>query len=152
MLSIFLYEFLQFIVGFICKHFYPPFLSILWLWFCLITATPQQAQERLRSSHASSETWIRQTSLLNTRPLNQEASCTNVSEETPLNWWPKSACRLPAPHKESLEHDEPSKAPLCQTLPGWRWANCAPPYEAVCDSARERTRVCSDVSSKGMNT
>jgi hypothetical protein len=59
----------------------------------------------------------RQTALLNTHTLNLEARCTNVSEETLSNWWLKSACRRPAHHKESLEHDEPSKAPPSQILP-----------------------------------
>ncbi|XP_071003193.1 voltage-gated potassium channel regulatory subunit KCNG4-like [Oncorhynchus clarkii lewisi] len=36
-----------------------------------------------------------------------EFSRTNVSEETPFNRRPGSACRHPAHHKESLEHDEP---------------------------------------------
>ena len=42
--------------------------------------------------------------------LNPKASCTNVSEETLSNWQPKSGCRHPTFHKESLENDEPRKS------------------------------------------
>ena len=57
------------------------------------------------------------TPLLNTCQLNPEASRTNVSEETPFNWHPLSACRHPAHHKELLEHDEPSKGSPAKPSP-----------------------------------
>jgi hypothetical protein len=87
----------------------------------------------------------RQTSLLDTRPLNPEASCTNVSEETLFNWQPLSACRHPACHKESLEHNEPNKAPPAKPSPNPDDAGpivhrpMGLPITAGCDTARERT-------------
>ena len=59
----------------------------------------------------------RQTALLNTRPLNPEASRTNVLEEIPFNCRARAACRHPSRHKESLEHDEPSKATPAKPSP-----------------------------------
>ena len=65
----------------------------------------------------------RQTALLNTHPLNLEASCTNVSEEPLSNLQPKSAFRHPARHMESLEREGtrrswPAKWPLTWTTLG----------------------------------
>ena len=37
--------------------------------------------------------------------MTVNACRTNVSEETPYNWLPKSACMRPARHKESLAYD-----------------------------------------------
>ena len=54
---------------------------------------------------------------LNTCLLKPEAS-TNVSAETPFNWRLRSACRCPAHLKESLECDEPWKAPQPYGTPG----------------------------------
>jgi hypothetical protein len=42
--------------------------------------------------------------------FNPEASRTNVLEETPPSWWPRSACRCPAHHKQLLEHHETRKS------------------------------------------
>jgi hypothetical protein len=81
---------------------------------------------------------------------NTEASYTNVSEETLFSWQRESDCRLPARHKESLEGDEPSKAPSVKPSPNPD--NSGPivrrpmgvPIMAICNTAWDRTRVCSD--------
>jgi hypothetical protein len=57
------------------------------------------------------------TTLLNTRQLNPEASRTNLSEQTLFNWRPGSPCRHLACHKESLGHEEPSKAASVKPSP-----------------------------------
>ena len=80
---------------------------------------------------------------------------TNVSE-TPYNWRPKSECMRPARHKESLEHDgtrtswpakpcpNPDNAgPIVRRLMGL-------PVTTGCDTAWDRTQVCSDTSSTAM--
>uniref|UniRef100_A0AAZ3QPA8 Tc1-like transposase DDE domain-containing protein n=1 Tax=Oncorhynchus tshawytscha TaxID=74940 RepID=A0AAZ3QPA8_ONCTS len=85
--------------------------------------------------------------LLNTLPLNLEASRINVSEETPFTRLPRSACKRPDRHKELQEHDEPSKAPLAKPSLNPDGAGpivCRPmgiPITAGCDTARDQTRV-----------
>ena len=59
----------------------------------------------------------RLTSLLNTHQINLEASRTNVTEETQFNWRPGSSHRHPACQNESLERDQPSKAPPAKAFP-----------------------------------
>ena len=92
----------------------------------------------------------RQTALLNTRQLNPKASRTNVSEDTPFNWRPRSACRRPTRHKESLERDELSKALPAKPSPNLDDAEpivrcpMGLPVTAGCDTAWDRTQVCSD--------
>ena len=74
---------------------------------------------RQRSSHVSSETC--QTTFLNTRQLNSEASRTNALEETPFNWRPRAACRHPSRHKSMMSQVKPpwpnpplTRTTLCQ--------------------------------------
>jgi hypothetical protein len=128
--------------------FYPHFLSNFDL---VLSLQLPNGLGRRRSSHASSETV-----LLNTHPLNPEANCTNVSEETLFNWRPRSTCRHPARHKESLERDEPSKAPLAKPSPSPDDAGpilrcpMGLPITAGYDTVKEQTGVCSDASSTAM--
>ena len=98
----------------------------------------------------------RQPALLNARSLNPKACRTNVSEETLFNWRPKSACRRPAHHKESLERDEPNKALPAKPSPNPDVAGrivrrpMGLPVTAGYDTARDRPRVSKDASSTAM--
>uniref|UniRef100_A0AAZ3PYW9 Origin recognition complex subunit 1 n=1 Tax=Oncorhynchus tshawytscha TaxID=74940 RepID=A0AAZ3PYW9_ONCTS len=75
--------------------------------------TPQWALE-VKVESCVPRNMTRQTALLNTRPLNPEASCTNVSGGNTVQLTNKVS---PARHKKSLEHEKPSKAPPSQNLP-----------------------------------
>ena len=122
-----------------------PHFSPQMLWYP-ITILSHHCNSPTDSGEEKVESCIRQTTLLNTRPLNPEASCTNVLEETLFNWRPKSACRCPAHHKESLERDEPSKAPPAK--PSNTPDEAGPivhrpmgvPVTAGCDTAWDRNR------------
>jgi hypothetical protein len=104
---------------------------------CVLRNTTRQA-----SCHTARLTWL--------------ASRTNVSEETPYSWRPEDSMHAPGRHKESLEHDgtrtsRPAKpspnpddvGPIVHRL------MCLPVL-ASCDTALDRTRICSDASSTAM--
>jgi hypothetical protein len=62
------------------------------------------------------------------------------------SWRPKSECMRPARHKESLEHDGTTTSQpgcLCPIGPIARRLTGLPVADG-CDTARDRTRICSD--------
>ena len=65
-----------------------------------------------------------QTALLNTRPLNPEAPMSQRKHCSTDDQ--KSACRRSARHQESLEGDEPSKAPPAKPSPNLTWMTLGP--------------------------
>jgi hypothetical protein len=97
------------------RIFSPQFCDIQ-LRSCLIAATPQ---------------------LLNTRPLNPEASCTNVLEETPFS------LQVPGPPLGYTR--APCDAGTIVLRPMGLLVT------AGCDTAWDRTQVCSDTSSTAMH-
>jgi hypothetical protein len=88
--------------------------------------------------------------------LNMEASRTNVSEETPYNWRLKSVCVRPGRNMESLERDgtrtsRPAKlSPIPDDAASIVHRLMGLPVIAGCDTAWDRTRVCSDAFSRAM--
>uniref|UniRef100_A0A4W5L035 Uncharacterized protein n=1 Tax=Hucho hucho TaxID=62062 RepID=A0A4W5L035_9TELE len=79
--------------------------------------------------------------------LNPETSRNNVSEETLSSWRPKSVCRRPARHKESLEHDETRKSRPTKPSPNPDGAgpivHCLMGLQVMadCDTAWDQTRA-----------
>ena len=99
--------------------------------FCLIAATPVRTWERRRSRavRPPKHDPTKPHCFLTQCPLNPEANCTNVSEETPYTWQPcQCASTWLATGVARAQWDKDILAG--QTLPytGRRWANGAPPH------------------------
>jgi hypothetical protein len=123
-----------------------------------LVVTSLQLPYRLGSGEGREPCALRQAKLhcfLTQCPLNPEASCTNVSEETPYTCRPRQrACARPTIGVARARWDKESRpakpcpnpddaGPIVFRLMGL-------PVTACCDTAWDRTRVCSDVSCTAM--